>query len=675
MTERDIPEDWLPATTAKPDNMSELSRTKKISHVNDSNESNTNNSKSVKWKKQTESKKNEAKTYKGGLPRWIKSWTLWALLLTLVPGAVSFMAMAMLFKLPSAPNCPSIFWPLASASVRMHCAQLAASKQTVNDLLQAIALVEHLPKNHPLRSEIDRSLKVWSSDILRLADENFQVGRLDQAIATAKRIPEDLPAYKLVEEKIADWRGIWTKAEGHYQDAEDHMREERWHQAFMTAAKLLRVDNKFWASTKYEELNNLVSTAREDGKKLVIAKDLAKSKNVDNVLKAIKLVQSVSKNSYVYQKAQELVPEFGRQMLDLAEAKMAAKDADEAIYIAQRIPDIVSLQADIDDFVALAEAQRSAWTGSVAGLELAISQAQQIDSTRSNYDKAQQLITRWQLEIQDVARLEKARILASQGTVTDLNAAIAEARLIPASNPRHKEARQEIYRWRSQAQTIQDRPYLDRAEQLALLQDPNSLQAAISEASRIGRGRALYKEARQRISQWRASIERTEDQPYLDQARSLAQTGSLEEAISTARQISRGRALSREARREIRSWRSRIAARENWQQAREVALRGTAKDLSRAIRLARKIPRNSILRGDANPAIDQWSQQLLDIARSQGISNLEQAIETANLVPRGTSAYSAARRQIREWRNLLNPEPEPEPQEEQFNSEEVTNTQ
>ncbi|MEY3334877.1 MAG: hypothetical protein RLZZ176_3180 [Cyanobacteriota bacterium] len=90
------------------------------------------------------------------MPRWTKSWIPWAIILTFVPGTMGFFAISMLFKLPSAPNCPQIFWPLASASVRLNCAQLAASKQTINNLLQAIALVKELPENHPLRGEINR---------------------------------------------------------------------------------------------------------------------------------------------------------------------------------------------------------------------------------------------------------------------------------------------------------------------------------------------------------------------------------------------------------------------------------------------------------------------------------------------------------------------------------------
>jgi len=680
MTERDIPESWSPARATEPDDMTLQTPKRQFAETHGSGVPVTGEAlSSMKRRKKNSSEKvvdsHGSSGKSGKLPRWTKSWILWTLLLALVPGSLGFMAMSMLFKLPTAPNCPSIFWPLASASVRLHCAQLAASKDTVNDLLQAIALVKQLPQSHPLRVEIDKNIEDWSSEILKLADGSFQTGKLDEAIATARKIPEDLSAYKLVEDKITHWQSIWSKAEGIYKEAEDHTREGRWHQAFMTASKLLRVDNKFWETTKYEQLNGLITGARVDGDKLAKAEGLAKNGTVNNLLQAIKLAQSIEQNSYIYQKAQKAIPEFGRKMLDLAELKLERRNADEAIAIAQQIPSVTGLDGDTQDFITLAEAQRSAWIGSTIGLEGAISQAQQISTTRPVYDQAQKLIARWQLEIQDVAMIEKARTLASQGTVADLTAAINEAQLVPASNPRGREARSEIGRWTGQIQTIQDRPYLDRADQIALVEDMNSLEAAIAEASRVRRGRALYPEARKKIGTWTAKIERIQDQHYLDQARALARDGNLNDAIRTAQQIGGGRALAREAQGDIDNWEEQINAKENWKKAREVAQGGTADDLSEAIRLARRVPDSSTFRGDANVATDQWSEQLLEIARSQSESDVERAIETARLIPRGSAAYSTAREQIRTWREFLNP-PEPQPQQrEEASPSESTNNE
>jgi hypothetical protein len=45
---------------------------------------------------------------------------------------------------------------------------------------------------------------------------------------------------------------------------------------------------------------------------------------------------------------------------------------------------------------------------------------------------------------------------------------------------------------------------------------------------------------------------------------------------------------------------------------------------------------------------------------------MTRGIETAKLIPRGTSAYSAAREQIRTWREFLNPQPVPTPETPQI---------
>jgi hypothetical protein len=669
MTERDIPDNWSSDQAGEPigvqPNYIQNNQTADTAAIG-------SHSQSMKQRKKQDGdilaiNDNSESTFNLNIliekmPPWTKNWVVWAAVLTLIPGSMGFLALSMLFKLPTAPNCPQIFWPLASASVRLHCAQLAASKQTINDLLQAITLVKQLPENHPLRGEINRLLEEWSRDVLRLADESFQAGNLEEAIATARKIPTDVKVSELVEEQIQKWQTIWSKAEGIYQEAEKELRQRHWQSAFMLTARLLRVNNKYWASTKYDQLNNIIVTAREDGDKLYKAENLANNRNLDSLLKAIKLAETIKPDSYLYQKAQELISGFARKMLKLAQAKMKERNADQALEIARQIPSIPELQAEVDDFMVLGEAQRSAFIGTAAGLETAISQAQQIDASRDIYNEAQQLIARWQLEIQDVSRLEKARNLASQGTVNDLTAAISEVQLIPGNNPRAREARQEIGRWRSQVETIEDRPYLDRAEQIAINEDVSSLQTAIAELNQIRSGRALYPEANKKIRLWTAKIERIQDQPYLDQARALADSGNLTTAISEAQKIaSSGRALSGEAQSSIDTWQDQIRAKESWQKAKQVAVTGTPEALVQAIQLANRVSSRNTLRLDVNIAIDQWSQQLLQIARSQSEVDVAKAIDTANLIPRGSSAYIDAQEQIRTWRQFMIPKSAPNP--------------
>ena len=669
MTERDIPDNWSSDQAGEPigvqPNYIQNNQTADTAAIG-------SHSQSMKQKKKQDGdvlaiNDNSEPTFNLNvliekMPRWTKNWVVWAAVLTLIPGSMGFLALSILFKLPTAPNCPQIFWPLASASVRLHCAQLAASKQTINDLLQAITLVKQLPENHPLRGEINRLLEEWSRDVLRLADESFQAGNLEEAIATARKIPTDVKVSELVEEQIQKWQTIWSKAEGIYQEAEKELRQRHWQSAFMLTARLLRVNNKYWASTKYDQLNNIIVTAREDGDKLYKAENLANNRNLDSLLKAIKLAETIKPDSYLYQKAQELISGFARKMLKLAQAKMKERNADQALEIARQIPPIPELQAEVDDFMVLGEAQRSAFIGTTAGLETAISQAQQIDASRDIYNEAQQLIARWQLEIQDVSRLEKARNLASQGTVNDLTAAISEVQLIPGNNPRATEARQEIGRWRGQVESIEDRPYLDRAEQIAINEDVISLQTAIAELNQIRSGRALYPEAKKKIRLWTAKIERIQDQPYLDQARALADSGNLTTAISEAQKIaSSGRALSAEAQSSIDTWQDQIRAKESWQKAKQVAVTGTPEALVQAIQLANRVSSRNILRLDVNIAIDQWSQQLLQMARSQSEVDVAKAIDTANLIPSGSSAYTDAQEQIRTWQQFMIPKSAPSP--------------
>ena len=591
-----------------------------------------------------------------------RKWLLWMALAILSSGGMVFMSVALLLKLPAIPNCPSIFWPTASASMRLYCAQLAANKQTPDDLLEAIDLVKALPADHPLRSEINHYLEQWALDLLRLGEEAFQAGKLQEAIAIARKLPQDIPVSSTVEKRINRWQSIWSEAEGIYRDAQAEMHLSHWHLAFADAVRLLGVGNNYWATTKYSELSNQLETARADGNKLDKAQSLAKTGNLANLLEAIKLVESIGTQSFIYKDAQDAIPDFGHKILDLAQETLDQGKADEAISIANQVPDTVSsLQPEVQDFVKLAEARKSAWTSTVAGLQAAIAQAQTIDSSQPMYDKAQALIGRWQLEIEDVGHLERARELASPGAVSDLTAAIAEAQLIPSGNPLASDAKQNISRWEGQVETIEDRPYLDHAEQLAGPEDISSLQSAINEASQIASGRALYGEAQRKIRTWTSKIEEIQDRPYLDGARELASSGDLNAAIATAQQIRPGRALSGEAQAAIDDWQGQIRARQNWQEARQTASQGTPEALAEAIRLAERVPTSSPLRADVNDALNQWSNQMLSIAQSRGESDVPGAIAIAKQIPSGTDAYRAAQEQIGLWQKFLNPQPSVSP--------------
>lgn len=594
---------------------------------------------------------------------FVRSLQFWAILTVLFFGGVGTTATALLLKLPTVPNCPKTFWPTASASMRLYCAQLAANKQTTKDLLEAIALVESLPDDHALRPEINRNIEQWSLDILKIGEQKFQAGQLSEAIEIARKIPAKVPAFKLVEKQIDRWQSVWSKAEAIYQKAEEQLRESNWTLAFREAVKLTSVDNKYWATVKYDKLVDLIQIGREESAKLDKAYKLSKSGSVDNIIAAIEQAEKILPNSFAYKEAQDLIAECGNKLLKLAEERLDRGNWEGVLEIANKLPTSVKLPEVKDDLTDLANALSRAKSGTAADLEDAIALAQKLSPERPLYDRAQRLINRWQRETQDIGRLNRARTFASSGLTSDLRTAIAEAQQIPSGNPRYQEARREIGQWTRQVETIEDQPILDRASQIASFGGIPSLQEAVQEASRIAPGRTLYQEAQTKIREWTSSIQRQQDQPFLDQARTLAGSGNLAAAVNAAQQIKSGRALYSDAQREIRGWQTEIEGQQRLREAYQLATPGTANAIAAAIQRARQVPGSASTRSEARTAANRWSYQLLAIANDRSSYDLRGALAIARMIPSGTEAYEAAQEQIRLWQQSLEPAPEPSPVE------------
>lgn len=592
--------------------------------------------------------------------RFLWSWQLWVILsLSAIVGAGGLGA-ALLFKLPAIPNCPSIFWPTASASLRIYCAQLAANKQTVDDLLEAIELVNGLPNDHPMRTEVDRYIETWASEILNLASETFHRGDLEGAIAIAQRIPDGTAARDLVVERVARWREIWDEGEDIYNRAEDALLNEDLRLAFTLTTQLLDVPNRYWQTTKYEELGDLITAAREDGNRLAQIRRLARRGGVDDLLQAIAMAQEIGRLSPAYPAAQRLIASLGRDMLSLAEAALDRENLAEALSIVEQVPSVDELQPEIQDFRVLAQARAQAWQGGGADLEAAIGQAQRIRRDRPLYGTAQRWIGRWQLEIRDVLQLNQARRLANLGSLPDLRAAIAEAQQIPASNPRGDEARALIEQWTTRIETTEDRPILDQAIALARTGD---LPSAIAIAQQIESGRALYDDAQSRIQGWVEQIQRDEDLPILNEARRLAAMGNLRQAIATADQIAAGRVLHADAQADAQRWRTQIQSRITLQEAQQAAASGTPAALLEAIRTASQIPANSDVAAEADRLIAQWSQAVLQSAQVLADYDVESAIALLEQLPPHPLTAAAQQQQLETWQQLqrlpLQPAPTP----------------
>jgi hypothetical protein len=591
----------------------------------------------------------------GILGKLIRSWQFWTIATMGTCGGLAFMAINSLYNPRSTPNCPEMFTPWAAVSMRLYCGQLAAAKQTLPDLVSALNLVKDVPADDPLSTLIDQNIQMWSQDILRLGEKSFQAGKLQEAVDTAEKIPPQVAASKLAQQKIKAWKETWRRAEEIYARSEKMLRSSQWVDGYREAVKLTTLNNNYWGTVKYQELADAVQQGKADSAKLDGAHKKVKSVVIKDLLEAIGVAQKINSRSYAYKEAQDLIAAAGAQMLILAKNEMKKNQPEAALTITKQIPSIAKINSEVKELTSFLEAKVMAAKGGIGDLETAISLMQNVANTSPYYSESQQLVSRWRIEVQDVATLQRAKSLASGGTPRDYLAAIEAARQIPGQNPRAAEAAKLVAEYQKQIQVVEDRPFLDAADRAAAAGDINSLRQGIAQIQRIQPGRALYKEAQDKARTWLNRIQEIEDSPILASAEQQAQQGQLASAIAIANQIQPGRYLHARAQGKIRGWQADSTAEQTLNAARNLASQNTAEALLGAIRAVQKIPRESQWYDRAKVALDGWSSQLLQIASNLASQDRQRAIAIAKVIPSGTSAYKEAQELIANLSNLDNP--------------------
>ncbi len=538
-----------------------------------------------------------------------------------------------LLKIPALPNCPSIFWPLASASMRMQCAQLAASKRTAKDLIEAIDLVGTLPKDHPLYEEASRWIEDWSKELLDVAQEEFNTGNLKAAIAAARKVPTHAIAAKQVEARIKQWESVWSEAEGIVKRVDEFLAKRNWRDAFNEATKLLALENPYWQTNRYTEIGQRIVTAKDEITKMNQAEQAIKDGSADELLKTLQALDTIPNQSALYKEAQDIKSRMGQRLITLAEEAADRGQFDEALRITNKIPDGLNLKQEIEDFIALIGAQSKAAKGYSLEIEEAISQASRIPVGRPLYDRAQRLVSRWQSELRDIAQLDRARELARAGSPEAIQAAITEASGIGSGNAKYREAREFIEKESSKLQVKAVKSTVSAP-----------IPAADSTAS-------LPTPSTEPVTPPIASA--NEYQPFLEQASRLAESGDLPSAIATAQQIPPDSPLYNQAQGRISKWQTRSDAEQGLQQAIARAGAGNPNDLLEAIAIAQQVPNNNPLKAQANQSIEQWSEQILQAAIGQSAYDAPGAISLAGRIPAGTAAFSQAQINISRWKKEL----------------------
>lgn len=546
---------------------------------------------------------------------FLKYWPIWGLVAIALSGGVGFGSYRLLLHQPAKPNCAQVFWPFASGSLRIYCAQEKAAQQNLEDLFAAIALVDSLDANHPLRPAINPLIEQWSTQALDLAEKAFHAGKLDRAIEFAKRIPAETTAYKVVKERVEEWQQIWAEGEDIYNRADAALNNEEWRKAYGIMIKLVQIDNRYWSGTQYDSMSQKIIVAQKDERQLVKAKRLMRQGGLDNLSESLGLVQELMSDSVYHRSARKTQNTIARKLMTIAEYSLERRNYHSSMDALQLIPQDTPVWSQAQDFMKIAQASASAWSGTIVNLEEAITQASKLDINSPLYGKAQTLIGHWQREITNIQLLQTAQLQAQTGDVTDLATAVSQAQQISSGSDRWQEAQKDIDQWQYQIQLREDQPVLDRADQLALQGSPAALQSAIQEAQRIQPGRPLYDEAQLRISDWQYQLQPLDSTPLNEPLQTVSENGP-EQLL---------------------------------QSAESIASKGTPKALAEAIVQVNQIAPDSPSRFQAKVSIDTWSEQLLDMARGQALADPAAAIAIAQKIPSGSRVYDSAQLQIQTW--------------------------
>ncbi len=341
----------------------------------------------------------------------------WVSLIILLPLGTGGLGVWLLSRMDNV-ECQTVWSPLTTESTRLYCAQVTADLSTATDLAEAIKLADSISLDHPLRQDGDRLIQQWSNRLLELGDTAFQNGKLEDAIAMLESVPNHTSLHTSVAERIEQWREMWKTAEGIFQKAQDEIEADRLTIAFAEARTLLKINNNYWRTTRFQEIVNQIQTTKES-KSAQTAAD--RKKRIANA--SFERVRPLSTDELMSRWEKEQNQEAG---------------------------------------VHLKKARSLAAMGDPSRLRDAISEAQMILSGSVQYTEAQQLIKDWSNTIEtieDRPALSRATVLARRGDIASLEAAITEANSIYFGRALYREAQANIDQWSSQVRQIYDRQY------------------------------------------------------------------------------------------------------------------------------------------------------------------------------------------------------------------------
>ncbi len=569
----------------------------------------------------------------------VDPWSaFWAILAAMV-GGTGITSYLLLIAVPPTPNCQGIS-PISTDSERLYCAQTGADTKELPKLRAAVGLVQGWTDSHPLYGEAQRLLKTWSLDLMRIGRKQLNEGSIDRAISTLKIVPTSSPIYKEAQAAIVKWSEQAqnsAKIDGKFDRA---MKSGDWNQAFVILQTVQQMRGHYWNTYKHEKMSSRLAIERDGWDKLQEAKDallgkefssytvgaerhdLAKPKTAgknqekveaplptqpEPIVKAMKLANQINAKTYVYHEGQQLRSRWSKQLVHLSLTAYKEQNFNEAIDLAQKVPQDVSVYPEAQDWVKLNRAHLYAGKRHMLAIMDAISQVKRIPKTSAIYPLARTKQSNWQGMLKQQTQFQWAKTIASFQQPATLALAIDTAKQIPATSDVGKTMQTEVATWNRQIQTIDNRVTLAKARQIASKSDSLlALRSAVRLAGKIAEDQPLGEEATTAVGEWNHKIQTIEDTPILLRAQALATKGNLTQAVALASRITPGRALYPTAQAEVRYWSlelQEIADRHTLERAIAIYRQGK---ISTAIELAATIGRRSPIYSDARSYVADW---------------------------------------------------------------------
>jgi hypothetical protein len=557
---------------------------------------------------------------KSGLLYTPKSYWGWQAVWWTIVGIFSLVggvALVNLFKAPPVPDCDQIS-PLSADGQRLYCAHKAAESKDVKRLQDALDLVNSWSEEHPLYPQGQKLIREWSKLLLSVATQKIEQGDLAGALETVKKIPKSSPIYDEVENTTAIWQSQWDDGQKLYDQAVLALKSQDWTKASAYAGALSQLNNQHWRVKRYKEVLEKIAIEQKAFEKLKDARQLINQQTAQEYGEAIALADKIDKNLYVWQKAEQDITKWSRQLINMAIKKINQKDLAGAIAILDKIPATHPLHQEAEDLVRLGNAKAAVWNldnqqrSSLENLTALLdgkAAASQINSNSPYYQEAQTKIQEIEKELTAWHQIELAGAIANIGQPWALQIAAEQVALIQPNQVGGKKAATLGTQWQRDQQMINARPHLVLAKQLAKSETVDGFNSAIQQASYIPQGHPLRIESQTWIAQWRKQVQVIEDQPILAEAKALAKEGKLTQAITAAAKIPTGRALHPEAQKLIGEWTTQKQIGEDQPILNEATALANQGRYGEAINLAYQIGYDRALYNDAQNAIARWTAE------------------------------------------------------------------